>query len=396
MSDIQYPYALDESGNLVCIDNVQKETRYNHSYSCPCCGNDMEPRLGDHNAHCFAHASGKRCGKESYLHYTAKKILERRFRDGTLTVKLFREYECKKHCEHFIRGVCSGRSKKTYLLSELYDTVVIEKDINKNDEVFRPDVMISDSNSKLSPILLEVCNTSPCSTRKMENCKNIIEIKIKEFSDLVDLQKKTIEESEESFDLRKKKNVACYNFKILKLPPEQLHKDFLDYTSIPEDYTPYCFLTKSQKRRRSSLWKMYWYGNGKYYLNQIFDDEIELHRDKAVFEVTIKFPYYNYPGIKASFFSVICIEYPELRLCRNCSLVSGDNYGEHWCKYNGSTRKQTFNEQKAANCRYYQHINVSLINSNKPVVVQFWCNPNIDERPSINIEWINRYQNRQE
>lgn len=88
MTDIQYPFAYDEKDSLVCIDDVLKENRYEHKYHCPCCGHEMEPRLGDHNAHCFAHVSGRKCGKETYVHHMAKQILEEKFKQGKLEVKM--------------------------------------------------------------------------------------------------------------------------------------------------------------------------------------------------------------------------------------------------------------------------------------------------------------------
>ena len=81
LSQVQYPYAYDENDRLVFIGDVDKEHRYDHSYSCPECGQEMRPRLGNKQAHCFYHFHCEACEYESYVHRVGKELLYKRFYD---------------------------------------------------------------------------------------------------------------------------------------------------------------------------------------------------------------------------------------------------------------------------------------------------------------------------
>lgn len=49
--DILYPFALDENKNLVFIEDVDKEHRHDHTYTCPDCGHVMSTEDKDFKQH---------------------------------------------------------------------------------------------------------------------------------------------------------------------------------------------------------------------------------------------------------------------------------------------------------------------------------------------------------
>ena len=74
--ELKYPYAIDESNNMIHITSVSEDSRKNSSYRCPNCGGKMQACLGSKNAHYFRHENtDRKCGIESYIHKVAKTIL---------------------------------------------------------------------------------------------------------------------------------------------------------------------------------------------------------------------------------------------------------------------------------------------------------------------------------
>ena len=123
--DIQYPYAVDEQNNLIYIEDIHRENRHDHSYRCPNCGHSMLPRLGDHNAHCFAHSENQKCGVESYIHVVAKRILTNRFNDRSrpFIVKFRTQCICKDNeiCKGFTPSFCEKGLVDKFDLHQFYD-----------------------------------------------------------------------------------------------------------------------------------------------------------------------------------------------------------------------------------------------------------------------------------
>lgn len=80
MSDILYPYALDEQNKLVSVkDGVPGR------YHCVECEYEMIPRRGEINQWHFAHKSDNpSCSGESALHKIAKMVLVEKFNGGNL------------------------------------------------------------------------------------------------------------------------------------------------------------------------------------------------------------------------------------------------------------------------------------------------------------------------
>ena len=81
MADIKYKHAYDENGKLVCIDNISKEDRKSHKYTCVGCGNPLLPRaIGSkyRRAH-FYHKEEVVCSGETYLHKLTKQVIKHKF-----------------------------------------------------------------------------------------------------------------------------------------------------------------------------------------------------------------------------------------------------------------------------------------------------------------------------
>lgn len=227
--EVQYPYAYDEENHLVCIDDVVRENRHDHSYHCPNCGHSMLPRLGDHNAHCFAHSENQKCGVESYIHSTAKLILSERFnnKETPLKIALSPQRRCRQYdtCPLVQQYDCKYSYKEeTYNLTEYYGQAPeIEVDILETDGEthFRPDVLLRSSNLKRQDIFIEVFYKHRSSNKKIESGHRIIEIRIRSLEDL-----KALEVSE---CLKESEDVHFYNF-VIPVTPERIAKDRVEYS----------------------------------------------------------------------------------------------------------------------------------------------------------------------
>lgn len=241
--EIQYPCALDENNTLVFIKDVVKETRHDHTYHCPNCGHEMRPRLGNHNAHCFAHSENQKCGIESYIHSAAKIILAERFNDlnQPFIISLSSPRPCLRanNCELF-QYYCSCRSEvKDYDLKEFYDyPAEMEVDIIEPDGEthFRPDILLRSSNSKRKEIFIEVYHKHKSTISKKKSGHRIIEIRIRSFGDLEKLNSlNCLDEGE---------NVRFYNF-VRPVTPEQIAQERVNYArecgfEFPIDSLPPC------------------------------------------------------------------------------------------------------------------------------------------------------------
>lgn len=348
---IQYPYAVDENGVLTYIEDVDKELRHEHSYICPNCGKPMVPRLGEHNAHCFAHDKGKACGKESYIHKAAKDILARRFNENnTFPVTFFTRCECKnaKSCEHYDPYRCGYKERKEYDLKEFYDLPAeVEYTIVSNGIEFRPDVALLSSNKQRGPIFLEVFFKHKSTEEKITN-NQCIEFRVKDFSDLHALECEPIVESD---------SIQFLNFKNRPVTPEHLDEHIRNLPEI-EDFRscdcilPFCKQSIEYKRRESVIQRFILYKSGKTFKTGIFEDELNTHKPSAVADVT----YYCKTGI-SNFIPEYALARKDqrFRICSLCEHCINWEDEVTWCKLvkNGSSRKGTFNPKKAAYCKFF-------------------------------------------
>lgn len=354
---VQFPYAFDENKNLVFIEDIDKERRHDHTYTCPDCGHPMLPRLGEKNAKHFYHSENQSCGEESYIHAVAKRILADRFNDRSkpFNVKFDVSCVCKKKdtCEHFDPNCCQAWKVEEYDLHSEYDLQAKEEVWIKAfaDKAFQPDVILRSSSDKHKPIFLEVYYKHKSSREKLESGQHIIEIQVKDFSDLLELNSLTIEKSEK---------IAFYNFKGRKVSPEFFRKDAEKLVANNayklDDLLPFCLKSEVGKKKALGLCRVILYPNGRTYW--LYDpseyDELS-HLPYALADIT-----FTRSKVSYSFnaVDVLIAHLPRhMRSCRFCrhSICNNDETNR-WCELvkNGSLRKGTFDESKGQRCSFFE------------------------------------------
>ena len=360
--EVQYPYAFDENDHLVCIDDVVKETRHDYSYHCPNCGHSMLPRLGNHNAHCFAHSENQACGVESYIHKMAKIILTKRFNDRSrpFTVYFRTNHICreKDSCKHFNNYECQHLVMDQFDLHQVYDLPAIEEVNSKNStgDSFRPDVIVSSSKHKYAPIYLEVFHKHRISPKKRISGQHIIEIQIKDWKDLTELDSLEIKESDD--------RISFYNFKDRRFKREDIKKEaeaiaeaFAQAFEIADidPKLPFCFKSKKEKREVLDDIRLILYPSGKSFCSGIFEDEKTNHKKSALADIT-----YNRQRVPGTFdpLAVLAKKIPKVRRCTMCYHCRQNEFETNmWCDLvkNGSLRKNTFDNQKGVTCSSFKY-----------------------------------------
>lgn len=352
--NIQYPYALDEHGGLRHIDTVDKQSRSEHVFYCPNCGKEMRACLGDKNAHYFSHECGCHCSTESYIHKTAKSILLKRYNDSTSAFII--GLRVKRKCKQF--EVCENVNSKCelspiyqeYSLKHHYDLpAVMEESYISEAGEFTPDLMLRSSNIARKPIFIEIFYKHKSSDKKLASGNYIIEFEIKSFTDLQNLERvEVFEESE---------YIKFYNFKTLMMSSDIIEQEirrecFDNEAQISEYDLPFCKQSNKVQRTNLALRRLVIYKSGKCYEGGIFESEKVLHKPNALIDIT----YTQSP--KMMDFSplfVIAKKFSWMKSCYMCEhCVSTEDVT--WCKNvkNGSSRKGTFNEQKARLCKCFQ------------------------------------------
>lgn len=384
-SRIQYPFAFDENDNLVHIDSVQREHRHERTYHCPGCGDRMIPRIGKSNAHHFAHAENNSCDVESAIHIFAKRILATRFNDRSrpFNVKFWTRHICrsKEGCRYYDQNYCEDYQMDEFELHKTYDKPAREEVRLKtvSDEVFQPDVILESSSPKHAPIFLEVYHKHKSSPKKLESGQHIIEIRVKDWSELIDLETIEIVQSE---------RIRFYGFKDrfllperFKLRGEKIAKEF--GMNDPDSFIPGCFRSREGQRGYQDWWRVVLFPSGKTYYSGIYEDEIQKHRPSAVADVT-----FNRKKVPESFsFMPLLVErIPRgLRNCFMCCHCSQNDSDVRWCELvkNGSTRKRTFDKDKGSKCSFFEWFRSPLeqpkVDLVENVDYTIWINPNLAE-----------------
>ena len=183
---VKYHFAQNELGEIVDIDDVTEVYREAHSFYCLGCGGAMNARLGENNAHHFYHSNGGDCGySESDLHRYAKKMLRKKFLEGTsFPVRFVQNVTCNLECRFFKDGEYGCRTKRLmeYDLKTFgYDTIEEEKVVSGG---FVADLLISDSSGRNPEILLEIYVSHQIGENKEESGHRIIEIPVRNEEDL--------------------------------------------------------------------------------------------------------------------------------------------------------------------------------------------------------------------
>lgn len=176
MKKLLLPYAYDNAGNLVHIDNAQKE----NEYTCPVCRTKLALRISKipkgekfHRSNHFAHlgSSDNHCS-ESFLHKLFKnKVTEYINEKITNGEQLPFEWDCEKCEEHHSGNLL----KKAVKVVEEY-----------NLDSYRPDIALLDKNNKVI-IVIEIVVTHEPEPKTIkyydDNKIACLQIKVESFDD---------------------------------------------------------------------------------------------------------------------------------------------------------------------------------------------------------------------
>ena len=184
---IKYQYAENSSGKLFHINEINKNDSADEKYLCIDCKQELIPRLGNERTHHFSHKNDTyNCSKETYLHELGKKIffetylqcLENKapfFIGSSLFTTL--SITCKYYGFTKFKN-CTQKGISKLDLTQNFRNIECEK----NHGNFRPDLtLISNSGDK---IFIEIAVTHPCEKEKIDSKNKIIEISIKDESNI--------------------------------------------------------------------------------------------------------------------------------------------------------------------------------------------------------------------
>ena len=381
-STVKYPYAIDEKDRLVFINDVVRETRSEHQFRCPHCGEKMTPRQGNHNEWHFAHGENHKCGIESYIHKTAKHIIAERFNNHQcpFIIGLYLKRRCVyfDECNENKVPLCDDwRYYKQFDLTIYYDAIAEEEvDICEPDGIthFRPDVLLKSKNKKRQDIFIEVYYKSKAKEKKVCSGHRIIEIRIRDIEALKSLRKREL--FEESDD------VSFYNFDAPLATPDQIEKGLKESWGrwICNRDLPSCKQSISYKRKHSHLMRYVLMSDGREFVNGVFENELNSHYPTALIDIT-----YDEDKLKGipPFEYIIAMRIQSKRTCYMCEYCCATEYVT-WCKAlkNGSTRKSGFNPKKGITCDCFEWKSWAVFsvkefeNKNKEgVVFSVWTNP---------------------
>lgn len=309
MAEIKYKHAYDENGSLVCIDNVSKEDRKSHNYTCVGCGNTLIPRaIGSKykRAH-FWHKDEVVCSGETYLHKLTKLVLKNKFETEP---SFYIEYNVSKECNNVGCIYRNAQCRKERIpnkvnLKEYYDTCTEESNING----FIADLLLTNSKDPhLEPILIEVCVSHPCEENKIKSGLRIIEIKIKDEQDIFCLKHEGCICEPPLYALKREKNVEFFSFKRDFSVPSQikLHRYIYNPKQNPIGYISKIDCNKAQTRLRTdSLVELNVVNKRNYDMCQLYDILQWMSKNKGLRRCNLcKYyyatPYEEYPKCRLS------------------------------------------------------------------------------------------------
>lgn len=211
----KYPFAINDDGNPIYIEDVTQENRRHTHYHCYGCGAELFPVLGDVREHHFRHEKDAICDPDKYLHEYAKAAIKRRFDESDVFEV---QYQAKQICnkssecaffEQFKWKECQKEEGLyTVNLKEYYDTCTAEKGyyqiLPDGKKKYIADLFLSNSkNSNIPATCIEIWVSHECTEDKKANGGRIIEIKILEEKDA---DRPLIESGDEMLPIR------FYNF----------------------------------------------------------------------------------------------------------------------------------------------------------------------------------------
>lgn len=333
MAKIKYHFALNE-GQIIDIANVAESDRQSKFY-CLSCGDEMIPRLGAKKAHHFAHKNTiPDCNPETYLHKLAKcKIKEKFDSKEPFEIRLYQTAVCsdKNSCPFYMEEECKLEEYKSYDLHDAYDTCTEEQTFGN----YRADLLLTSSKKpNTPPVFIEILVTHKCEEEKIKSDYKIIEIKLKNDEDIVNLLQSPITESNKYSLDRKVNKCTFYNFK-------RTASDI-----------------KLNVRKIS---KFYLFKSGSAHVSNIHDEypscreAMKKDNPKAILELVIDVSYFGTPNLYDLGYAKaieLGLDVKNCLLCKYCQ-ESFDGYNV-CCLYKKFCTKQYPKGPEAMNCPYYK------------------------------------------
>lgn len=342
MPKIKYNCALNEIGDIINIADVVKEDCKTQRFLCINCGAEMIPKLGQVKARHFAHkADVPDCNPETYLHKLAKLRLKEKFYSSEpFEIAYWQLVKCSNEssCPFFREDECKEKKLKSFDLKKRYDTCQEEQHVGG----FVADLKISSSrNPKLPPIIIEIYISHKCTILKKESGLRIIEVRIKEESDIQDLIYNPIMEDEDCQYFSESRNAKCrfYGFKKNAKLPEPL-----DARNIP---------------------RFYLFKNGSAFVSNIDEKHScqycsKKDNPKAVLELNIDTYYLDYPTpYEIGYVTALNLGF-NVKTCQVCKFRKDGFYSSYGssanfcCLYKKYGTPQYPDSKYAMSCQYYK------------------------------------------
>ena len=203
---IKYQFSENSSGTIIDINSLNKNDPSKEKYFCIGCKQEIIPRLGDERTHHFSHKKEiSSCSKESYLHNLGKKVFFETYlhcieekEPFYIFSSLFCQLSTTCKYQNILKSENCKKNNFEFNLISNYKIIELEK----NQGFFRPDITLKNNINEM--IFIEIAVTHSCEKNKIESKNKIIEIFIKDESDIkVILDKKLSEDTG---------NVKFYNF----------------------------------------------------------------------------------------------------------------------------------------------------------------------------------------
>jgi hypothetical protein len=188
LENIQYQYAYNDKRQLIDIRDLTKGNKNGYGFlTCPGCGSELRPRLGNIREKHFWHYSSKQHACESYLHSVAKaafrEFYQKRIANKESYILKIPNKESCNCCSFISDEPCVFLEKEIeYDITKYFKDIIVEE---KSGE-FRPDIILK-SKTKQRELWIEIFVNSPVGNNKIKSGNPIIEIHIQTIQDVRNL-----------------------------------------------------------------------------------------------------------------------------------------------------------------------------------------------------------------
>lgn len=253
-------FAVSSNGVLL---HINKAYESNDDFFCPHCGCHMIKRCGELRKWHFAHdwrntnEFQKKCSYETYLHSYAKLRIKQWFDESHSIILHFQEQsECKSYLNCFWRRLspkCKKTTEKSLNLRKYLNVCEIEKEIQLDDNIFRPDLLWYNNNHpQKNSIFIEIKVSHGCTKKKKLSGAKIIEFEVHSEEDINNIINN---------DIRENENIRYYGFNINTTKTEDIRPlhNLIKFTLFKSGKTfveTKCNCQIIENRRDSSIFEL--------------------------------------------------------------------------------------------------------------------------------------------